>query len=65
MLVHQQPRLRLLFPGELALGVYPQFGLGKRMADLLNHVEFAEIKRWIPFDISDNLVQEYLYNKAL
>jgi hypothetical protein len=53
------------FGGELALGTYPQFGLGESLSGLLQHTELNDILRWLPLDISPNTVREYLFQKSL
>ncbi|MDD2694414.1 MAG: glutamate mutase L [Anaerolineales bacterium] len=51
--------------GELALGVYPQFGLGASLAELLQHCPLEDVTRWLHCDIPAAYVQDYLQNKAL
>lgn len=51
--------------GELALGVYPQFGLGSSLADLTRHCPLEEITRWLALEIPASYVLDYLHNKAL
>jgi hypothetical protein len=53
------------FNGELALGVYPQFGLGENMAGLLQQTDLEDIMRWLQFDISPNTLREYMFQKSL
>ena len=53
------------FAGELALGVYPQYGLGENLAGLLQQTEIDGIMRWMQLDISANMLREYLFQKAL
>ncbi len=53
------------YNGELALGVYPQFGLGSGLPQLLNQVQLHEISLWLPSDISDQQIKEYIFNKSL
>jgi hypothetical protein len=53
------------FGGELALGTYPQFGLGESLGGLLQFTELDDIMRWLPLDISPNVVREYLSQKSL
>ncbi len=53
------------FDGELALGVYPQFGLGETINGLLNHTSLAEISRWIDIEVTDDALRDYIQNKAL
>jgi hypothetical protein len=53
------------FNGELALGVYPQYGLGESLAGLLQQTEIDDIIRWLQLDISPNMVREYMFQKSL
>ena len=53
------------FNGELALGTYPQFGLGESLGTLLQYTELDDIMRWMTLDISPNVVREYLFQKSL
>jgi len=53
------------FGGELALGTYPQFGLGESLGNLVQYTELDDIVRWLPLDISPNVVREYLFQKSL
>ena len=53
------------FNGELTLGTYPQFGLGESLGTLLQYTELDDIVRWLPLDISPNIVREYLFQKSL
>lgn len=50
---------------DLILGVYPQFGLGKDLPDLLKYSRLTNIKRWLSVEISDDYVRDYIYNKSL
>ncbi len=53
------------FAGELALGVYPQYGLGENLAGLLQHTNIEDIMRWLQLDISANMLREYMFQKSL
>lgn len=53
------------FNGKLALNVYPQFGLGENLPDLLQYSKLEDILRWLTLDISPNVVRDYLYQNAL
>jgi uncharacterized protein (TIGR01319 family) len=53
------------FAGNLTLGVYPQFGLGEGLAELLDNVSLSDITRWLTLEIADETVREYLRNKSL
>jgi hypothetical protein len=57
--------LAAAFDGDLVLGVYPELGLGASQAQLLDHVPLTEVARWLPVEISDEIVREHLANKAL
>ena len=52
------------FSGDLALGVYPQFGLGESLTGLLQHTTLEDIMRWLPLDISPGTLREYLFQKS-
>ncbi|HSO26582.1 MAG TPA: glutamate mutase L [Anaerolineales bacterium] len=53
------------YQDKLALGVYPEYGLGAGLAKLLNEISLKEISRWLSLDIADLTVRDYLYQKAL
>jgi len=53
------------FNGNLHLNVFPQFGLGEPLAGLLRHTTLDDIARWIPLDIPNAIVRDYLYQKSL
>jgi hypothetical protein len=53
------------FNGKLTLGVYPQFGLGDNLPGLLQYTTLEDIMRWLPLDISPNIVRDYLYQRSL
>ena len=53
------------FNGELALSVFPQFGLGKSLADLVEHCPPEAIARWLHIEMSTSSIREYLYQKSI
>jgi len=53
------------FKNKSTLSVYPQFGLGENLAGLLNYTTLEDILRWSPLDISEGVLNDYLYQKAL
>lgn len=53
------------FGGELTMGVYPQFGLGRGIIELSNYRPLNEVTRWLHLEIPDDYIMEYVYNKAL
>ena len=57
--------LAAAFSGDLALGVYPQFGLGRGLSSLLENVSLNEIMQWLAIDIPAEQVREYIFTKSL
>jgi hypothetical protein len=53
------------FSGDLRLSIHPGLGLGENLPEILNLCSLGDIMRWIPFDVSDKYVRDYIYNKAL
>lgn len=53
------------FNGKSTLKVSPQFGLGENLPGLLNYTTLEEILRWSSLDISNGVLRDYLYQKAL
>src|SRR5258706_14801425 len=53
------------FKGSSTLNVYPQYGLGENLAELLNYTTLEDILRWSMFDISTGVLRDYLYQKSL
>jgi hypothetical protein len=51
--------------GKLRSMVYPQFGLGEDLPNILKHTELADIVRWLPLDISSGFLLDYIHQKAL
>jgi hypothetical protein len=51
--------------GDMALGVFPQFGLGTGLSELLNYIQLTDILRWLGEEISPEDVRGYLLNKSL
>lgn len=53
------------FSGEMVLKVYPNLGVGHGLSGLLEETHLEQITRWLPMDIRDDDVLDYLYNKTL
>ncbi len=51
--------------GELTLRVFPQLGLGDAIHQILNYMPIEQISRWLPEDIANDDVRNYLYNKSI
>jgi hypothetical protein len=52
------------FTGKSSLGVYPQFGLGENLPNLLRFISVDDIHHWLSEDIPVDTVRDYIYNKA-
>ena len=52
------------FNGNLSTGVYSHLGLGDGLDKLLRRTNLESITRWLPVDIPDDRVRDYLFNKA-
>ncbi|HZD55735.1 MAG TPA: glutamate mutase L [Anaerolineales bacterium] len=53
------------FAGELTLGVFPQLGLGKGLTARLGPSELSQIIRWLPVEVGEDQLRDYIYNKSL
>lgn len=53
------------FDGHLALGVYPQYGLGRGLPGLLKQVSLKQIAGWLPIEVSEEYLLDYIYNKSI
>lgn len=53
------------FNGELALSVFPQFGLGKSLAELGEYCSSEAIARWLHIEMSASTIREYLHQKSI
>jgi hypothetical protein len=53
------------FSGDLTLGVYPEYGMGTQLAEILNQYPLSDLTRWLPVDIPDGIVREVVMTRAL
>ena len=53
------------FNGDLNLGVYPQFGLGEGVSNLLRYCSLEDITRWIPLEVPSSYVLDYIHHKSM
>jgi len=53
------------FSGDLILSIFPGLGLGENLPEILNLCQLSDILRWLPIDISEKDLRNYIYNKAL
>lgn len=50
---------------KIRTGVFPNLCLGERIIEIWDHTSFKDIIRWLPFEISENALREYIYTKHL
>src|SRR4030043_1445738 len=53
------------FSGDLILSIYPGLGLGENLPEILNLCPLDEISRWLPVDLPEKDLRDYIHNKAL
>jgi uncharacterized protein (TIGR01319 family) len=53
------------FSADLHLAVNPDLGMGESIVGIWKTGRYEDIARWIPFDISERELRDYIYNKKL
>lgn len=53
------------FAGDLQLRVFPNLGMGSGLIGMIAETPLQHLTRWLPEDVSDDEVLDYLYNKPL
>src|SRR3990170_95717 len=53
------------FEGELYLSVASDLGLGAPLPSLLEHCALSKITRWLPIEVRESRLRDYMYNKSL
>lgn len=53
------------FSGNLSLNSFPHLGIGEGLTGLLQTSKLEDINRWVPFEVSDSYLANYLYNKTI
>jgi hypothetical protein len=53
------------FSGDLRISIYPGLGLGENLPEILDLCPVGDIMRWIPVDVSESYVRDYIHNKAI
>jgi uncharacterized protein (TIGR01319 family) len=56
--------LAAAFNGRETLRVYPSLGVGRAASGVLERSTLEEIKRWLPINLSDIEIKNYIYNKS-
>ncbi len=49
----------------LELSVFRSLGMGASLSPALHHIRLEDISRWVSYDIPDEAVRDYLYQKSL
>ncbi len=53
------------FNGEMQIRVFPDLGIGTSLPGMIAETHLQQIMRWLPYDLSEDTVLDYLYNKPL
>jgi hypothetical protein len=53
------------FAGDLRLAVHTDLGLGASLPGLLKYCSLEKIMRWLPINLRESVVRDFIYNKAL
>jgi hypothetical protein len=60
-----QTTIAAAFDGDLRLSVHSDLGLGDALTGLLRYSTLDKIARWLPFEMAESDIHDYLSNKAL
>lgn len=53
------------FSGDLQLRVFPDLGVGGSLPGMIAETHLPQIMRWLPYDLPEDFVLDYLHNKPL
>lgn len=53
------------YSGDLNHNVYTHLGMGRSVSNLLHYSSLPQISRWLPTAMTDEDIQDYIYQKAL
>ena len=53
------------FDGKLSRKVHSDLGLGTSLPGLLRHTSVSNVSRWLPMEVTEAEVRDYIFNKAL
>lgn len=53
------------FAGKLNLRNFHQLGIGSGLTGLLARTKVEDIQRWIPYDVTEDEIISYIYNKSI
>jgi len=57
--------LATAYKGELSLKVFPGFGIGSGLGELLDYIPLSQILKFLPEEISENKLKEFLANNSI
>lgn len=60
-----QVTIAAAFEGDLNLSVNSQLGVGSPIKILLENGDLSRVMRWIPHEVSDSQLKDYIHNKAI
>jgi hypothetical protein len=53
------------FSGDLILSIFPGLGLGENLPEITRMCPLGDIIRWLPVDLPEKDLRDYIHNKAL
>jgi hypothetical protein len=53
------------FDGVVRLNVFPQFGMGEPLTNLLRYTPLEDVIQWLPVEVTPETVRDYIYQKSL
>jgi hypothetical protein len=53
------------FGGDLQLHVFSDLGMGGSLTGMIAETHLSQLMRWIPFDLNEDVVLDYVHNKPL
>jgi uncharacterized protein (TIGR01319 family) len=60
-----QTTIAVAFDGNLNVSVQAELGMGTSLSELLEYSSIEDIKRWLPVEIADSRIQDYIHNKSI
>ncbi|NIS81812.1 MAG: hypothetical protein GTO14_16745 [Anaerolineales bacterium] len=60
-----QVTIAAAFDGKLNVSIQADIGMGTSLTGLLERSSLEEIKRWLPIEVLDSQIRDYIFNKAL
>lgn len=60
-----QTTVAAAFDGDLRISVRMDLGMGHALPGLLHHSAMAKVMRWLPVEVTESDVRDYIFNKSL